>query len=167
VSSNAGPNGSPMPRSTPRVHPGLRYCATLGAVTLPLRRADNAWHADPRAPRHTAVACRHLAGQRPGELRRRQRLALLISLLVHGALLSLTFDDSAIGLPGLGWPWQERRAEVPELRVRLKAPSIASPDTRACTAPLPGAALQLAAHAAWVLGVALEAQRAGGCGAVR
>jgi hypothetical protein len=103
------------------------------------------------------------AGQRPGELRRRQRLALL----VHGALLSLTFGDSAIGLPGLGWPWQERCAEVSELRVRLKAPSIASPDTGACTAPLPGAALQLAAHAAWVLGVALEAQRAGGCGAVR
>ncbi|MDP1532393.1 MAG: hypothetical protein Q8L92_02310, partial [Rubrivivax sp.] len=51
--------------------------------------------------------------------RRRLPLALLFSLLIHGLLLSLTFGGDGSGLPGLGWPWQERRVEAPELRVVL------------------------------------------------
>ena len=51
--------------------------------------------------------------------RRRLALALLLSLLLHTLLLSLTFGGQELGLPGFGFPWQERRIEVPELRVVL------------------------------------------------
>lgn len=59
---------------------------------------------------------------------RRGRLpsALLVSLLVHGVLLSLSFGDG-LGLPGLELPWQKRRVEVPELRVQLVLPTAAPP----------------------------------------
>ena len=51
--------------------------------------------------------------------RQRQSLALGVSLLVHALLLSLAFGGQGLGLPGFGLPWQERRAEVPALRVVL------------------------------------------------
>ncbi len=49
----------------------------------------------------------------------RLTLALLLSLLIHMLLLSLTFGGQGLGLPGFGFPWQERRTEVPDLHVRL------------------------------------------------
>ncbi|MDG0857693.1 hypothetical protein, partial [Roseateles puraquae] len=49
--------------------------------------------------------------QSPGPTR-----ALLVSLALHGLLLSLTFGGERLGLPGLTLPWQARRAEVPDLR---------------------------------------------------
>jgi hypothetical protein len=51
--------------------------------------------------------------------RRPLALALLLSVLVHALLLSLTFGDAELGLPGLALPWRERRVEVPDLRVVL------------------------------------------------
>jgi TonB family protein len=68
--------------------------------------------------------------------RRRLSLGLLLSLLFHALLLSLTFGGQGLGLPGFGFPWQERRAEVPELRVVLGAMPASVPATEA----LPGAA---------------------------
>jgi TonB family protein len=56
----------------------------------------------------------------------------VVSLLLHGLLLSLTFGGEGFGLPGLALPWQDRRAEVPELRVVLVPPTPA-----AVPAPLP------------------------------
>ena len=56
--------------------------------------------------------------------------SLLLSLLIHGLLLSLTFGGQGLGLPSLGFPWQERRVEVPELRLVL----VPAPVTRAVTA---------------------------------
>ncbi len=54
--------------------------------------------------------------------------ALLLSLLIHALLLSLSFGGDGPGLPGLVFPWQERRAEVPDLRVVLtQAPQAAAP----------------------------------------
>lgn len=50
---------------------------------------------------------------------RRLTLAFLLSLLIHGMLLSLTFGGQGLGLPGFGFPWQERRVEAPELRIVL------------------------------------------------
>ena len=50
---------------------------------------------------------------------RRLALALLLSLLTHTLLLSLTFGGQGRGLPGFGFPWQDRRIEAPELRVVL------------------------------------------------
>lgn len=44
---------------------------------------------------------------------------MLLSLSLHALLLSLTFGDDDSGLPGLGFPWQERRIEAPGLRVEL------------------------------------------------
>jgi TonB family protein len=50
---------------------------------------------------------------------RRLAFPLLISLLFHALLLSLTFGHDASGLPGLGVPWRERRIVAPDLRVVL------------------------------------------------
>ncbi|MBV8034190.1 TonB C-terminal domain-containing protein [Roseateles sp.] len=75
--------------------------------------------------------------------------ALLVSLLVHALLLSLTFGGEGLGLPGLTLPWQARRAEVPDLRVVLvtptaepvgvPAPPAEAPTTHAATTPAPQA----------------------------
>jgi chemotaxis protein histidine kinase CheA len=48
---------------------------------------------------------------------RRLTHALLLSLLIHALLLTLTFGGQGIGLPGFGFPWQDRRIEAPDLRV--------------------------------------------------
>jgi len=63
--------------------------------------------------------------QRNSRERRPLALALLLSLLVHALLLSLTFGDEDLGLPGLALPWRERRIEVPDLRVVLVPAHIA------------------------------------------
>ena len=57
--------------------------------------------------------------QRMRPERWRMAYSLLLSLLIHGLLLSLTFGGQGLGLPSLGFPWQQRRVEVPELRVVL------------------------------------------------
>ncbi len=57
--------------------------------------------------------------ERPSAERRRLPLSFLLSLLLHAPLLFLTFGDQELGLPGFGLPWQERRVEVPDLRVVL------------------------------------------------
>ena len=51
--------------------------------------------------------------------RTRLTLALLLSLLIHSLLLSLTFGGQTLGLPGFAFPWRERRGEAPDLRVVL------------------------------------------------
>ncbi len=48
--------------------------------------------------------------------RRRLTYALLLSLLIHTLLLSLIFGGQG-WLPGFGFPWQDRRIEVPDLHV--------------------------------------------------
>ncbi len=48
---------------------------------------------------------------------RRLTHALLLSLLIHTLLLSLIFGGQGHWLPGFGFPWQDRRIEVPDLRV--------------------------------------------------
>jgi TolA protein len=49
----------------------------------------------------------------------RLALALLLSLLFHTLLLSLIFGGQGLGLPGFGFPWRDRRIEVPDVRVAL------------------------------------------------
>lgn len=58
---------------------------------------------------------------RPRISARRQSLtfALLLSLLIHALLLSLTVGGQGWGLPGFSFPWQQRRAEAPDLRMLL------------------------------------------------
>jgi hypothetical protein len=55
--------------------------------------------------------------QRTGPERRRLTYALLLSLLIHTLLLSLTSGGQGLWLPGFSFPWQDRRIEVPDLRV--------------------------------------------------
>ncbi len=68
--------------------------------------------------------------------------ALVFSLAAHALLLSLTFG-AGVGLPGLTLPWQDRRAEVPDLRVVLE-PTPAAP-AEAPALPPEDAATPLAA----------------------
>jgi len=62
-------------------------------------------------------------GQRLIEYRR-LALALLLSLLIHALLLSLTFGGEGLGLPGFGFPWRDRRIEAPDLTVTLVRPQV-------------------------------------------
>jgi len=55
---------------------------------------------------------------------RRLALALLLSLLIHALLLSLTFGSEGLGLPGFGFPWRDRRIEAPGLSVTLVPPQV-------------------------------------------
>ena len=64
--------------------------------------------------------------------RRRITYALLLSLLIHTSLLSLTFRGQGLWPLWLAFPWQDRWIEAPDLRVTLvRVPS---------TAPEPGVA---------------------------
>ncbi|MDP1686725.1 hypothetical protein, partial [Hydrogenophaga sp.] len=69
--------------------------------------------------------------------RRRMGTALLLSLLFHALLLSLTFGGQGIGLPGLGFPWQDRRIEVPDLRIVLAPAQGLAPGPAIATAAQP------------------------------
>ena len=53
-------------------------------------------------------------------------LALLVSLLSHLLVLSLTFGGDKQGLPGFIAPWRDRRIELPDLRIVL-VPAPVSP----------------------------------------
>ncbi len=77
-------------------------------------------HEGPRRPLPPSSWTGHGRRRRPtpAELGR-LALASLLSLSLHALLLSLTFGDDDSGLPGLGFPWQERRGEAPGLRVEL------------------------------------------------
>jgi TonB C terminal len=55
---------------------------------------------------------------------RRLAFALLLSLLIHALLLSLTFGSEGLGLPGFGFPWRDRRIEAPGLSVALVPPQV-------------------------------------------
>ena len=76
--------------------------------------------------------------------RRRLTLALLLSLLIHALLLSLTFGGQGLGLPGFGLPWQERRIDAPDLRVVLVPARVAAaePAGSSVEEPLPRASIE-------------------------
>lgn len=78
----------------------------------------------------TTICVRYL----PERYRTRLAIALMLSMLTHGLILSLQFGIPGLGLPSLELPWNERRAQTPELSVRLadarSAPTpAASPET--------------------------------------
>ncbi|MBX3604827.1 MAG: hypothetical protein KF788_06135, partial [Piscinibacter sp.] len=73
---------------------------------------------------------------RPGEERRRLVRAVLLSLLAHALVLSLTFGGDHLGLPGLLVAWQERRIEAPPLRIVL-VPAPTPPEPQPSAAPVP------------------------------
>jgi len=68
---------------------------------------------------------RPLSRYRSGELGRRA-LVLLVSLLLHALLLSLTFGGQPVGIPGFDFAWRERKIEAPDLRiVRVRTEAVA------------------------------------------
>ncbi len=89
-------------------------------------------HAQPApASDATAAAAAHHADARKAKPRP-PLPALLLSLLIHALLLSLSFGGNELGLPGLSLPWKDRRVEVPELRaVILPTPAAARAGARA------------------------------------
>ena len=72
----------------------------------------------PAPPPQAKAGWRQWAGGTSGE-HRPMVLALLLSLLFHVLLLSLTFGGDTLGLPGLVAPWRDRRVEEPDLRIVL------------------------------------------------
>ena len=72
--------------------------------------------------------------------RRHLALGVMLSLAIHALLLSLTFSGQGLGLPGFGFPWQDRRTEVPELRAVLLPVPVPAPDPG--VEPLPGAGVE-------------------------
>lgn len=62
---------------------------------------------------------------------RRLMFGLLISLSLHGILLSLHFGLAGLGLPDLELPWRKRSAELPPLQIVLAAP----PEVASTTSP--------------------------------
>ena len=69
--------------------------------------------------------------------RRRLTHALLLSLLIHTLLLSLTFGGQGLWLPGFGFPWQDRRIEVPDLRVVLVPAQVTAAEPAVTPVPEP------------------------------
>jgi len=53
--------------------------------------------------------------------------ALVVSLAVHAALLSIAVGGQAFGLPGLTFPWKERRVGADELRIQLAPAAAVAP----------------------------------------
>ena len=50
---------------------------------------------------------------------RRMSTAILIAVLLHALLLSITFGGQTFGLPGFKLPWKERRLGADDLQVML------------------------------------------------
>src|SRR5205823_8761730 len=69
--------------------------------------------------------------------RSRLTYALLLSLLIHMVLLSLIFGGQGRWLPGLGFPWQDRRIEVPDLRVVVVPAQVAAAEPAVTPVPEP------------------------------
>ena len=55
---------------------------------------------------------------------RRLAFALLLSLLIHALLLSLTFGGEGLGVPSFAFPWRDRWIEAPRLNVALVPPRV-------------------------------------------
>ena len=55
----------------------------------------------------------------------RLTIGIVFSLLLHAFILSLQLGFPGLGLPGLALPWSERRAQTPQLSIRIANPVIA------------------------------------------
>ncbi len=85
-------------------------------------------------------------------------LSLLLSLLIHAMLLTVTFSGQGHWLLSFAFPWQDRRVEVPALHVALvpaQIPAAVPPVTPPAPPPAtpPRAASGNAACAASTAGI--------------
>ena len=70
----------------------------------------------------------------------RLNTAVLLSLILHALLLSITLGGQTFGLPGLNFPWKERRLGANDLRIMLaptQSPTGTSPQRIPDMAPAP------------------------------
>jgi TonB C terminal len=65
------------------------------------------------------ASTRHVRGLFIHSDQRRMSTALLIAVLLHALLLSITFGGQTLGLPGFRLPWKERRLGADDLQVML------------------------------------------------
>src|ERR1051325_11498011 len=109
--------------------------------------AEQTARAAERSPRGTEPGQR--LGQRMIREDERLALALLLSLLIHALLLSLTFGGQGLGLPGLDFLWRDRRTEVPEVSVVLVPGLVAAgePAISSAAKPLQQASIEQRAAA--------------------
>ena len=119
-------------RST-RAPDTVRSCPAQAAMPVQRRRIAIEFHRFQR----------RADGQRMSPERRRLSHALLLSLLIHTLLLNLVFDGQGTGLLGFRFPWQDRRIEVPDLRLVLVPAQVAGAES--AVAPVAEPLLQ-----AWV-----------------
>jgi hypothetical protein len=61
--------------------------------------------------------------------------ALLISAIIHALLLSITLGGQTFGLPGLKFPWMERRLGANDLQILLLPPPPSAPASVLPAAP--------------------------------
>jgi len=71
--------------------------------------------------------------------RKRLAYALLLSLLIHTALLSLILGGEGLWLPRFGFPWQDRKSMASDLRAEIIPGQIAAmePAVTLVAQPLP------------------------------
>src|SRR5438477_2004255 len=104
------------------VHECLQYPSSDGRARLSSTASSDA-PKPPSGPKPAgspqAAGRAQRLSQRASPESRRLTYALLVSLLMHTSLLSLKFGGQGLGLPGFGFPGQDRRIEAPDLRVAL------------------------------------------------
>ena len=106
------------------VHNAIPAAKQPVRLDLPLSpKGSSAAQTPPSASRRASsrrVTGRARQPSRPAS-RESERLAsaLLLSVLAHSLLLNLTFGGQGLGRPGFGFPWGNRRIEVPDLRLVL------------------------------------------------
>jgi hypothetical protein len=98
--------------------------------------ARNSWYEPLPASAISAAAGLQRRVRRARHQGRRFNISLLLSLLFHALLLSLIFGGQEFGIPGFALPWQERRVEVPDLRVELAPAPVADPKPVIQSAPV-------------------------------
>jgi TonB C terminal len=139
--------GQPAPHA--RQNPGSERAARLDST------ASSAARTPPSEPEAVRSSRSPMSDERA-----RPTLALLLSLLLHALLLSLTLGGQGLGPVGFGLPWRERRSEASDLRfvlvparvpvAALAGPLVKEPLSRSSIEPpaATGSALALTAPAA-------------------
>src|ERR1700687_2328039 len=100
------------PRCFGKVMTGGRVRSTGATCPAPAVPKQRRW-----STRELQTFQRRADSQRMSPERRRLTYALLLSLLIHTFLFSLTFAGQGLWLPGFGFPWQDRRIEASDLHV--------------------------------------------------
>src|SRR5438105_860099 len=133
---NASHDATPAASQLERLDSTLSFTGSSAARTRPSAPKPVP---SPRVTGHARHSSRR-AIRRDGRL----AFALLLSLLLHSLLLNLIFGGQGLGRPGFGFPWGDRRIEVPDLRLLLVPTHVteAEPANPSLVEPLQQAAIE-------------------------